>query len=297
MNASLFTEVLLPLALAFIMFGMGLSLTKQDFGRLWQTPKAIFVGLVGQIILLPLLALAIVLVFDLSAPLAIGLMILSACPGGTTSNLISQLARANLALSVSLTALSTLICVFSTPFIIQFSVQHFAGDQAPDFSLLESSLGLFFITLLPVLIGISIRGHFTAWAAKVEVYFRRFSMVFMLAMIAGLMFKERALLASSFEQVFLASLALNILSLAMGILLAKMSALSFKDAITLAIEVGIQNATLAMLIAISFLQSPDFAIAAGVYGLTMYLGPLLLVGWSKVYRPQASAKAIPELSQ
>jgi len=113
MEASFLTQVMLPLVLALIMFGMGLSLTFEDFQRLWKMPRSVFVGLFGQLLLLPILAYAIVIAFDLSASLAIGLIILSACPGGTMSNVISHLARANLALSVTLTAITTIACVFS----------------------------------------------------------------------------------------------------------------------------------------------------------------------------------------
>jgi len=284
MNASILTEVLLPLALALIMFGMGLSLTVQDFTRLWKTPLSIGVGLIGQILLMPLVALGICALFDLDAPLAVGLMILAACPGGTMSNVISQLARANLALSVSLTAISTFICVFSTPFIIQFAINNFAGESGVTFSLLNTAIGLFVVTLVPVMIGIGVRRYQEKWALSAEVFFRRFSLFFMILMIIALVIKERALLVSSFEQVFFACLALNLCSIIMGLLLAKTFRLNFIDSITLSIEVGIQNATLAILIAISFLDAPEYAISAGVYGLAMYLGPLLLVMWAKKER-------------
>lgn len=284
MSASIFTEVLLPLALAFIMFGMGLSLTIQDFTRLWKTPIAIGAGLLGQIILMPLIAFSICVLFELDAALAVGLMILAACPGGTLSNVFSQLAKANLALSVSLTAISTFICVFSTPFIIQFAVNNFSGDKIIAFSILETAIGLFVVTLVPVIIGISIRHKFTLWAEKAEVYFRRFSLFFMVAMIIALVIKERALLISSFEQVFFACLALNLITVMLGLLMAKIFSLSLTDALTLAIEVGIQNATLAILIAISFLHAPEFAVSAGVYGLAMYIGPAILILWAKSKR-------------
>lgn len=289
MEASVFTQVLLPLAIALIMFGMGLSLTIQDFTRLGKAPISIGAGLLGQIILMPLVALGICSLFELDAPLAVGLMILAACPGGTMSNVFSQLAKANLALSVSLTAISTFICVFSTPFIIQFAVSNFAGDQIVEFSLLETAIGLFVVTLVPVIIGIFIRQRFDTFALKAEVYFRRFSLAFMIAMIIALVIKERELLISSFDQVFFACLALNLISIVMGLLLAKTFSLSFIDAVTLAIEVGIQNATLAILIAISFLDAPEFAVSAGVYGLAMYIGPLFLVIWAKSKRKKLAA--------
>ncbi len=284
MNPSVFTEILLPLALALIMFGMGLSLTLQDFTRLWKTPLSIGVGLFGQILLMPLVALGICVLFDLDAPLAVGLMILAACPGGTTSNVFSQVARANLALSVSLTAISTFICVFSTPFLIQFAVSNFAGEQVVEFSILKTSIGLFVITLVPVALGIACRRYFTDWAMRTESFFRRFSLLFLIIMIVVLVIKERELLLSSFGQVFWACIALNVSSIVMGLLLAKTFSLSFIDAITLAIEVGIQNATLAIFIAVSFLDAPEFAVTGGMYGLAMYIGPALLIMWAKSKR-------------
>ena len=289
MEASIFTQVLLPIAIALIMFGMGLSLTIQDFTRLGKSPISIGAGLLGQILLMPLVALGICSLFELDPPLAVGLMILAACPGGTMSNVFSQLAKANLALSVSLTAISTLICVFSTPFIIQFAINNFAGEQVVKFSLLQTAIGLFVVTLVPVMIGIAIRHHFKNMAVAIEVYFRKFSLIFMIAMIIALVIKERDLLATSFDQVFFACLALNLISIVMGLLLAKMFSLTFIDAITLAIEVGIQNATLAILIAISFLDAPEFAVSAGVYGLAMYIGPLMLIVWAKSERKNNQA--------
>jgi BASS family bile acid:Na+ symporter len=288
MEASIFTEVLLPLSLAFIMFGMGLSLTTQDFLQLFKTPKPIFVGLLGQIILLPLLALAICLTFDLPGPITIGLMVLSACPGGTMSNLISHLARANLALSVSLTAVSTVICVFSTPFIIQYSINQFAGANPPEFSIIGTVLGLFFVSILPVVIGMSVRHFAQNWAFKVEGFFRKFSLFFMIAMIIAILIKERATLMSSLEQAFLACLALNICAILLGLFLSKIFSLSQVDGVTLGIEVGIQNAALALLICITFLDSPEYAVSAGIYGLAMYIGPALLTLWTKMQKNKSA---------
>ena len=281
MQASVLTEVLLPLALAFVMFGMGLTLTVSDFGRLLKAPKAILTGFLGQIILLPLLTFAICLAFTLPPYIAVGIMILAACPGGTTSNLISHIAKANLALSVSLTAISTIACVFTTPFIIQFAIDYFVKENAPAFSVVETVLGLIGVSILPVVIGMIIRRLFTGFATKTETFFRQFSMYFMLAMIVGVLVSERDNLASSFESAFLVCLTLNLLSVLMGLLLANISSVSFKDSLTLAIEIGVQNAALAMLICITFLKAPDYAIAPGVYGIAMYIGPALLAIWAK----------------
>jgi BASS family bile acid:Na+ symporter len=280
-QASVLTEVLLPLALAFVMFGMGLTLTVSDFRRLLKAPKAILTGFVGQIVLLPLLTFAICLAFELPPYIAVGIMVLAACPGGTTSNLISHIAKANLALSVSLTAISTIACVFTTPFIIQFAIDYFVKENAPAFSVVETVLGLIGVSILPVVIGMIIRRLFTGFATKTETFFRQFSMYFMLAMIVGVLVSERDNLATSFESAFLVCLTLNLSSVLMGIILAKVSAASFKDSLTLAIEIGVQNAALAMLICITFLKAPDYAIAPGVYGIAMYIGPALLAIWAK----------------
>lgn len=281
MQASVLTEVLLPLALAFVMFGMGLTLTISDFGRLLKAPKAILTGFLGQIVLLPLLTFAICLAFELPPYIAVGIMVLAACPGGTTSNLISHIAKANLALSVSLTAISTIACVFTTPFIIQFAIDYFVKENAPAFSVVETVLGLIGVSILPVVIGMIIRRLFTGFATKTETFFRQFSMYFMLAMIVGVLVSERDNLATSFESAFLVCLTLNLSSVLMGLILAKVSAASFKDSLTLAIEIGVQNAALAMLICITFLKAPDYAIAPGVYGIAMYIGPALLAIWAK----------------
>ncbi len=281
MQASVLTEVLLPLALAFVMFGMGLTLTLSDFTRLLKAPKAVLTGFIGQIILLPMMALGLCFVFELPGYIAVGVMVLAACPGGTTSNLISHIAKANLALSVSLTAISTIACVFSTPFIIQFALDYFVKENAPDFSIIQTVIGLVGISIVPVIIGMTIRRFNSRFATKTESFFRQFSMYFMLLMIVGVLVSERNNLAASFERAFLVCLTLNLSSVLLGLGLAKLSNLAFKDSLTLAIEIGVQNAALAMLICITFLDAPDYAIAPGVYGVAMYIGPALLALWAK----------------
>ncbi|MCT8987543.1 bile acid:sodium symporter family protein [Shewanella phaeophyticola] len=286
MTGSIITEILLPLALAFIMFGMGLSLTRFDFLRLWQTPAPIVTGFVGQIIALPLLALGICLAMELSTPMAIGLMILAACPGGTTSNVVSHLAKANLALSVSLTAISSIVCVFTAPFVIQFAVGYFANGAPIDVSLTSISLGLLVITLLPIVFGMLVRSYYREVAIKVEVYFRRFALVFLLLMITGVVVQEHAIIVEAFNEVFIACLLLNFGAMLIGVVSAKLLKLTHKDGLTLAIEIGLQNSTMAMLICISLLQMPSYAVVAGVYSLTMYLGAGLLIAYAGYMQKQ-----------
>ena len=284
MTESYLTQYIAPLVLAFIMFGMGLSLTRNDFQQLWRAPLPIVVGLFGQMMLLPALAYALAIMFDLVPNLAIGIMILAACPGGTSSNIISQLARANLALSVSLTAISSLICVLTTPLIIQFAIMQFGQQEEQSFSLLTTTLGLIFITLIPVIIGIIIRHYFAEKALRCEPFFRHLASAFLLLMIVAIVIQERDTLTSSFAAVFSSALTLNLLAIMTGIGLGLLFKFTPRDSITLGIEVGVQNSAMAILIAITFLQRADYAVAPGVYGVTMYIGALLLVLLAKKYR-------------
>jgi BASS family bile acid:Na+ symporter len=284
MTGSVLTEFILPLVLAIIMFGMGLSLTRDDFRALFKLPKPIFVGLFGQLLLLPVIAYGVAITFDLPENVAIGLMILAACPGGTASNVISHLARANLALSVSLTAVTTVVCVFSTPLIIRFAVERFGESPAQSFSLLTTTIGLIFITLLPVLLGIWLRHNYSALAIRVEPIFRKLAALFLIAMIVAVSIQESETIVESFSHVFAASISLNLIAISTGVVLGLVFKLVARDSVTLGIEVGIQNAAMSILIAITFLNRPDYAIAAGVYGITMYIGAGILVVMAKRFR-------------
>lgn len=277
MTESILTQVLLPVAIALIMLGMGLSLTISDFTRLLRAPKPVITGLIGQLALLPLIAFGLAYVFGLSAEFAMGLLIVAVCPGGTMSNVISQLCNANLALSVTLTAICTIIGIVSTPLLIQIGYDYFLEDSAVEFSLLNASLGLLVITLVPIGLGMLINRFKPTLASKAEPFFRKGSAGFMVVMIIAIMIQERANLVESFSQLFLVCLSLNLLTIFAGLGLAKWQKLSPRDGITLGIEIGIQNATLAILIALTFLSQSTLALPAGVYGLTMYIGAGVLI--------------------
>ncbi|MDC0602206.1 bile acid:sodium symporter family protein [Aliiglaciecola sp.] len=281
MQDSVLTQLILPMIIALIMFGMGLSLVIGDFSRVVKMPKAIIAGIAGQIILMPALAFGVAIFFDLNPALAVGLMILAACPGGTTSNVICHIARANLALSVTMTAISTLICVFSTPFIIALAIGHFTQGNVEDFSIANTTLSLIIVTLLPLSIGLFVRHKFAATALYLEPYFRRFSAVFIGLMIIAISIEERNTLISSFSSVFLATIALNLLAIGIGLLLGYLARLPSIDGVTLGIEVGVQNSTLAILVGVSILKHPDYAISAAVYGVTMYIGAFLVAFLAK----------------
>jgi BASS family bile acid:Na+ symporter len=289
MQESVFTIILLPLVLAIIMFGMGLSLQTSDFSRLAKMPKPIFIGLVGQLLVLPLLAFSIAVLFKAPEEVAIGLMILAACPGGTTSNLFAHLAKANLALSISLTAITTVICVFTTPWLIAFSIDYFTDTPPPEFSLLQTSLGLIVITLIPVLLGMVARAYFSQLAIKAEPWFRRASVAFMILLIIKITYDESDSLLAGFPDMYVLTISLNLLATLLGVFLAKLFLLKAIDGVTLGIEIGTQNATLAILIAISFVQNPAYAIVGGTYGVLMYLGASLLVLHAKRIKQKQSS--------
>lgn len=292
MEASFFTQVLLPASLALIMFGMGLSLTIADFKRLLNTPRAVSLGLFGQMICLPLMAFLLCLAFSVEPHIAIGLMVLAACPGGTSSNLLSHIGRANLALSVSLTAITTVICVVSTPWLIKFSVDYFTILPDEPFSLLNTSLSLLVITLIPIVIGMSVRHFALNFANRTEAFFRHLSTLFLITMIILISIDEKEMIMNSFPDVFILTFALNILATVVGVIIARLGRLNDNDAVTLGIEIGTQNATMSILISVSFLNNSEYAIASGVYGVTMYIGAFILIisrqlGWFG-FRPKTT---------
>ncbi len=291
MQESFLIHTLAPIIMASIMFGMGLSLTKEDFLRLWKIPKPAFIGLFCQLILLPIIGYFIVTVFELNDAMAIGLMILSACPGGAVSNVISHFCRLNLALSVTLTAISSVVCVFTTPLVVYFAITHLTDAQMAQFSLSGTIAKLFFITLLPISSGIAVRHFYPEKAARTEEFFRRVSMTFILLIVVGALIQERALILSAFSQVFIAAISMNLLAIATGFLFGFIFNLGRRDGVTLGVEVGMQNVSMALLIGITFLNEPAYSISPGVYGLTSFFGAGLLIWLSKRLKPKAAAKA------
>ncbi|WP_028116027.1 bile acid:sodium symporter family protein [Ferrimonas senticii] len=292
MQGSLLTQILLPLLLATIMFGMGLGLTGADFKRLITLPRAVAAGLLGQLLGLPLLALLVILLFDLDTALAVGLMLVALCPGGTSSNLICQLARANLALSISLTAISNLICMVTAPLALGLTLAWLAPQASSEFSLVQTGLGLLLFSLLPVLLGMLLRRFFEDWAITMEPKFRMLSQWGLIVLVIAICIQEWQLLRSMALELILACLLFNASAVLLGIGLGKLMRLPAAEAGTVAIEVGLQNTTLAMLIAINFIGQPDFAITAGLYGLVMYLGAAALV-WRQQRLRQQQVQATP----
>ena len=273
MQSNFLSAVLLPVALFVIMLGMGLGLTVKDFERVFLEPKAVTVGLFAQLIMLPIVGFLLASIFPLSPELAVGVMILAACPGGPTSNLVTYLVRGNVALSITLTALSSLLTVFTIPIVVNLAMQRFLSETTKlELPFLRTIIQIGVITFVPVTLGMLLHRYQPVFAGKVEKWVKWISLFFLGLIIVGLIVRERANLASFFLQVGGVTLALNLLTMALGYGISIFGKLSEDKARAVTVEVGIQNGTLAIAVASSptLLNNPDMAIPAAIYSLIMF---------------------------
>ncbi|APD49192.1 bile acid:sodium symporter family protein [Synechococcus sp. CS-602] len=271
MQSSFFTAILLPLALAVVMLGMGLSLVPNDFKRITRYPKAVAVGTFCQIVVLPLLGALIATILPMPPDLAVGLIVVAVCPGGPSSNLITYLAKGDVALSVTLTAINSVITVFTIPILINLALQTFLGERAAIALPIGSTmLQIVLITLLPIAIGMAIRRAFPQAARRLEKPMSRLASGLLALIIGLLLFREGSKLPGFLMQVGIGVLFLNLLAMLAGLLAGRLFQLPRAQQICLAIEVGIQNGTLAIAITAGLLNNPEMAVPAAVYSLLMY---------------------------
>lgn len=264
------SKIFLALSLFIIMMGMGLSLTGNDFKRVLKHPKAVFVGVLNQIILLPLIAFSLIQLFAVNADIAMGVMILSACPGGPTSNLVTHLAKGDTALSVSLTAVNSILTIFTIPLIVNFSINQFMLDDAVIKSPIGAIVGaLLVIIALPLGIGMLLKNKKPSLAIKMDKPVRVASTVIIILVIVGIVIQERAQLVQRISESFAIVFTLNVVTMFIGFLTAKLFKLNFKQSLTISLESGNQNGTLA--IQISSLINLAFGFPAAVYSLFMYV--------------------------
>lgn len=284
MESSFLTAVFLPLALFVIMLGMGLGLTIADFKRILVEPKAVILGLVAQLIVLPLVGLLLASIFPLSAELAVGVMILAACPGGPTSNLITYLAKGNVALSITLTAISSVITVFTIPLVVNLAMGLFMGaDAALRLPLVTTVVQIAVITVMPVSLGMVLHSKVPRFAARVEPWVKWLSLFFLGLIIVGLLVKERANVAGFFWQAGGVTFVLMTVTMVLGYAIATLAKLDPRSATAITVEVGIQNGTLAIAIAsaATFLNNPTMAIPAAIYSLLMFVVSGAFAWWSQ----------------
>ncbi|MDI1322164.1 MAG: bile acid:sodium symporter family protein [Algoriphagus sp.] len=286
MESSILTEIFLPLSLAFIMFGMGLSLTLGDFKRIIIYPKAVTIGLVNQLLFIPLVAFGLIKIFGLQGEMAVGLMILAVCPGGATSNLITHLAKGDSALSITLTAFSSLITVFTIPFLVNFSIQYFmpGGGQEFQLNVIGTVISVILITAIPVLIGMIILRKTPNLAQRIEPTFRKLSAVFFVIILIAAIVKERENLLNYISQVGPVALTLNIATLVIGFYSSKLLGLNNKQSRTVSIEAGIQNGTLGITIAATLIGNSQMTIPSAIYGILMFgtAGIIIFLGQREI---------------
>ncbi len=263
--------LILGLALIFTMWGMGLTLVIDDFKRVFEKPKAIFLGLVNQLIFLPLIAFGLLKLMPANPEVAVGIMILAACPGGPTSNLLSLLAKADTALSVSLTAVTSVVTVFTIPIIVNIGLQEFAGDgKNIQLDTIKTIGTMIIVVIIPMVIGMVIKNRTADFANKMAKPVRVISVILLALIIIGIVIKEKDNILDYFAQAGIIALLLNVITMLFGFGSAKLLKLNGKQAVTISLESGIQNGTMALMVAGTLLANVSYGIAPAVYSLIMY---------------------------
>ena len=277
-HMNIVTDVILPLALAFIMFVLGLGLTGSDFLRVVKQPRDFFVGAFSQIILLPIIAFILVKIWPIAPELAIGVMIIAAAPGGVTSNLLTSFAKGDVALSISLTAIISLLSVITIPFIVLTSVGLLNDlNITQDISLFSMSRDMFLIVTVPVILGMLIRRVASGAALKFEPIAKKISIVLFVLVLLGAIAAERENVISYFAQAGLITLVLNVVMMLVAYYVAKLFASGMKQKKCITIECGLQNGTLAIFVATSIFGGGMYVIPAATYSLIMFLTSLIFV--------------------
>ncbi len=266
------TTIFMPAALGIIMLGLGLSLTVADFTRVLVYPRAVFVGLACQMLLLPLLCFILVKTFGLAPALAVGMMLLAASPGGITANLYSHLSHGDVALNITLTAINSVLTLFSIPLIVNFALVHFMGEGKVLPLQFSKMLMVFAIVLGPVAIGMVIRRYSPGFANTMEKPVKIMSALLLLLVIVIALYGERANIGGYIQEVGVAALCFNLMSMLIGYFLPLLASISKRQRIAIGMEIGIHNGTLAIAIATSplLLNSTAMAVPAAVYGILMF---------------------------
>ena len=279
MQATLLTNLMLPLALGVIMLGLGLGLTVEDFRRVARYPRAVLVGLALQTLLLPWAAFGLALAFRLPPELAVGLMLLAASPGGATANIYSHLARGDVALNITLTAINSVLCLLTLPLILNLSLAFFLGSGQYVPPPVQKIVEVAVIILLPVAFGMLVRARAPAFAARMEKPIRLLSVLVLVLLIVAAVAKEWRTLLQFFASIGIVCLLFNLASMAAGYWAPLALRLPRGQAIAIAMEIGIHNGTLAIFIALNVLESSTIAAPAAVYSLLMFLTAALFAGW------------------
>lgn len=287
-DVDILVDIALPGTLILIMFGMGMTLTVRDFLRLASYPRAVAVGLGGQLVLLPVVGAALALLWDLPPALAVGVIVLAACPGGTTSNLVSHLARGDVPLSITLTAVNSCIVVFTIPLYGALAVDHFAGADADvPLPLAATMQRVFLYTVLPVGLGMGVRALAPVFAKRIGPAYDRFAMLAFVFILVVIVWTSRESLLQMLAVVGGVTAALNLIMTALGLLLGALLAVGTRQVLTLGIEIGIQNTVLGMVVAATILDGLGgldgrvMLMPSAIYGLLMFAPAALIIAYGR----------------
>jgi len=271
------TDIVLPLALAFIMFVLGLGLTFDDFARVARKPRDFFIGALAQIVLLPVVAFLLISLWSLPPELALGVMIIAAAPGGVTSNILTAFAKGDVALSISLTAVISLLSVITIPAVVVFSYAQLIGGEAGDVSVASTAISVFAIVTVPVLIGLAVRRCAEGFAIRLEPIARQISALLFVLVLAGAIFQERANIVTYFAQAGLITLVLNLVMMVLAYVIARVFASGPKQRVTISLECGLQNGTLAIAVATLLFDGGLATVPAATYSLIMFVTALIYI--------------------
>ena len=276
------TDVILPLALAFIMFTLGLGLSISDFSNVFKKPKNFLVGLVSQLIFLPIVGLVLVIIWPLPIEIAIGVILIAAAPGGVTSNILTFFAKGDVALSVSLTAVMSLLSAASVPIVLAISIGLIGDSSLPEsISLTGIALSMFLIVTLPVLLGMGVRSFLNSLTLKIEKSARFISTLLFVLVLLGAILAERENVVSYFAQTGLVVLTLNILMMLIAFYWSGFFGTGISQKKAIAIECGLQNGTLAIFVGTTVFGGGLYIIPAATYSLIMYLTSLIFIYFIK----------------
>ena len=276
------TDVILPLALAFIMFTLGLGLSISDFSNVFKKPKNFLIGLISQLIFLPIVGLIIVIIWPLPIEIAIGVMLIAAAPGGVTSNILTFFAKGDVALSVSLTAVMSLLSALSVPIVLAISIGLIGDSSLPEsISLTGIALSMFLIVTLPVLVGMGVRSFLNNLTLKIEKTARFISTLLFVLVLLGAILAERENVFSYFAETGLVVLTLNLLMMIIAFYWSGFFGTGMSQKKAIAIECGLQNGTLAIFVGTSVFGGGLYIIPAATYSLIMYLTSLIFIYFIK----------------
>lgn len=292
MDSGLFT-FFLPIALAIMMTGLGLELTPKDFLRIQYYPKAIFLALFAQLVILVFIAFLICIFLQLPPLLAVGLMLLAASPGGPTANLISYIYKGDVALNITLTAINSIICTFTLPFIVNLSIHYFLGDHQKIGMPITKITQVFLIIFIPVCLGMLIRSAIPTIALQLKKPMRLLSVCFLIFIFCFALYKEQSNVIEYFADIGIATALFCFISLLVGYLLPLLAGIPDQQARACTFEIGIHNTTIALTIALSVLSNSTIAIPAGIYSIFMYAFAFLF-GYILTRSPLAIKQETPK---